>query len=235
MGNISFSGLGSSFDPANPGPIGGTTPAVGTFLALALAGQSLTGTQATAALDISAVWNTSGDVKGLIYGRANITASGANSNLLDLGTVAAGSLFGVRKDGVINVNGATDGTFARRTDVNMLMLHGVGNGSVGVIGIGPGSGYNPGVNISQNCHLAWTNDVPAATRDITLMRGAAGVLALTANGSTVGAALEFREQTAPAAPGSNNVRIYAEDNGSGKTRLMAVFASGAAQQISIEP
>ena len=46
---------------------------------------------------------------------------------------------------------------------------------------------------------------------------------------------EMREMTAPAAPATNRVRIYAEDNGSGKTRLMALFATGAAQQIAIEP
>ena len=47
--------------------------------------------------------------------------------------------------------------------------------------------------------------------------------------------LEFIEQTAPSAPATNEVRIYAEDNGSGKTKLMALFATGAAQQIAIEP
>lgn len=47
--------------------------------------------------------------------------------------------------------------------------------------------------------------------------------------------LELVEMTAPSAPVTNNVRIYAEDNGSGKTRLMALFATGAAQQIAIEP
>lgn len=43
------------------------------------------------------------------------------------------------------------------------------------------------------------------------------------------------EMTAPAAPAANDVRIYAEDNGAGKTRLMARFATGAAVQIAIEP
>jgi hypothetical protein len=47
--------------------------------------------------------------------------------------------------------------------------------------------------------------------------------------------VELVEVTAPAAPATNRVRIYAEDNGSGKTRLMALFATGAAQQIAIEP
>ena len=46
---------------------------------------------------------------------------------------------------------------------------------------------------------------------------------------------QIAESTAPAAPAVDNVRIYAEDNGSGKTRLMARFASGAAVQIAIEP
>lgn len=46
---------------------------------------------------------------------------------------------------------------------------------------------------------------------------------------------EMSEMAAPAAPAANSVRIYAEDNGSGKTRLMARFATGAAQQIAIEP
>lgn len=47
--------------------------------------------------------------------------------------------------------------------------------------------------------------------------------------------ITMREQTAPAAPAANGVRIYAEDNGAGKTRLMALFATGVAQQLAVEP
>lgn len=47
--------------------------------------------------------------------------------------------------------------------------------------------------------------------------------------------LKFLEQTAPSAPSANQVVIFAEDNGAGKTRLMAQFNTGAAQQIAIEP
>lgn len=50
-----------------------------------------------------------------------------------------------------------------------------------------------------------------------------------------GGYLEMLEVTAPAAPGANRVRIYTQDNGAGKTQLMAIFPSGAAQQIAIEP
>ena len=43
------------------------------------------------------------------------------------------------------------------------------------------------------------------------------------------------EETAPAAPGANGYRLFAQDNGSGKTQLMVIFASGAAQQVAIQP
>lgn len=46
---------------------------------------------------------------------------------------------------------------------------------------------------------------------------------------------QLTEMTAPSAGAANTVRIYAEDNGAGKTRLMALFNTGAAQQIAIEP
>jgi predicted transcriptional regulator len=39
--------------------------------------------------------------------------------------------------------------------------------------------------------------------------------------------LDFSEVTAPAAPATNVVRLYAEDNGSGKTRIVAKFPTGA--------
>jgi hypothetical protein len=47
--------------------------------------------------------------------------------------------------------------------------------------------------------------------------------------------VQFTEMTAPAAGASNTARLFVEDNGSGKSRLMVQFASGAAQQIAIEP
>ena len=47
--------------------------------------------------------------------------------------------------------------------------------------------------------------------------------------------IELTERTsAPSAPVTNRVRIYAIDNG-GKTELNARFATGAIQQMEIEP
>jgi hypothetical protein len=71
--------------------------------------------------------------------------------------------------------------------------------------------------------------------DTKLFREAAGVLSVRGSSTSVGGAIGLIEQTAPAAPAANGVRIYAEDNGAGKTRLMALFATGVAQQIAIEP
>jgi hypothetical protein len=85
--------------------------------------------------------------------------------------------------------------------------------------------------------ISWSsldNNINAGFDDTGLSRASAGVLFLN-NGATGGASLQFVEQTAPAAPATNGVRIYAEDDGAGKTRLMARFATGAAQQIAIEP
>lgn len=41
--------------------------------------------------------------------------------------------------------------------------------------------------------------------------------------------------SAPSAPAANSYILYCEDNGSGKTRLMVRFATGAAVQLAIQP
>jgi hypothetical protein len=63
----------------------------------------------------------------------------------------------------------------------------------------------------------------------------AEAMRLSSTGLAVTGVIEGAEQTAPAAPAANGYRIYAEDNGAGKTRLMVKFATGAAQQLALEP
>lgn len=46
---------------------------------------------------------------------------------------------------------------------------------------------------------------------------------------------EGSEMAAPAAPAANKARVYFEDNGAGKTRLVVLFPTGAAQVIATEP
>lgn len=56
-------------------------------------------------------------------------------------------------------------------------------------------------------------------------------------GPAAGAApyLQGLEGTAPASAPANSFRLFAQDNGGGKTQLMVIFATGAAQQVAIEP
>jgi hypothetical protein len=153
------------------------------------------------------VYNTFTDASN--YERGFIRYS---SNQLEIGHEAAGTGSG---DRLIVIRRPNAGT----------ILDVVGASTISAR-IGSVSGFATAMGVGPN----------GASPDIFLFRRAAGVGAITGNaGGTTGAALEFLEQTAPAAPSANNVRIYAEDDGAGKTRLMALFATGAAVQIAIEP
>ena len=82
--------------------------------------------------------------------------------------------------------------------------------------------------------FATTGIIVGGNSDVGFKRTAAGIVGIT-NTTTGGGVLGMQEVTAPSAPSTDGVYIYAEDNGSGKTRLMALFATGAAQQIAIQP
>lgn len=58
---------------------------------------------------------------------------------------------------------------------------------------------------------------------------------ITRNLFLSGGYLSGVEMADPGASAINAYNMYAEDNGSGKTRLMVRFASGAAQQLAIQP
>jgi hypothetical protein len=75
------------------------------------------------------------------------------------------------------------------------------------------------------------------TIDVAFVRAAAGIVRISDGplGSTGGGALQFTEMSAPSAPGANNVIFYAEDNGSGKTRVMAKYSDGSTSQVTIQP
>lgn len=78
-----------------------------------------------------------------------------------------------------------------------------------------------------------TNDNASTAQDTGLVRAAAGIARLT-DGSTGGGALQFTERTAPAAPATNNCILFSEDNGAGKTRLVARFPTGADVVLATE-
>lgn len=93
------------------------------------------------------------------------------------------------------------------------------------------------VNISDGTlpQLGFTTTNGNTNPDSRIARISAGVIGLRGTSGTTGATLQLEEQTAPAAGATNTVRIYAQDNGAGKTQLMAIFPTGAAQQLAIEP
>jgi len=93
-------------------------------------------------------------------------------------------------------------------------------------------------DLAADTYVGWQSSATMSngnTVDTRLTRVAAGIVGVRAGSSTAGAALGMVEQTAPSAPSANGCYIYAQDNGAGKTQLMALFNSGAAQQIAIEP
>lgn len=91
-------------------------------------------------------------------------------------------------------------------------------------------------NLSSAVGWGWTAiTTPNAAQETALFRVASKIIGIRGSSVSEGASLSFIEQTAPSAPAANGVYIYAEDDGGGKTRLMALFSTGAAQQIAIEP
>jgi hypothetical protein len=98
-----------------------------------------------------------------------------------------------------------------------------------------GTGNNRNVTIRSNSGILAFNDGNSAAQ-MTSGQFSFGTRSLTqVINVEMSGYTQMSEMTAPAAPAANGVRIYAVDNGSGKTQLMALFATGAAQQIAIEP
>lgn len=92
--------------------------------------------------------------------------------------------------------------------------------------------------------LEWSSG--AAVPDTNLSRSGAGILnsdqtiqaqRFAINGTGGLGKLQFNSEQAsdPAAPSANQAVMWIKDNGAGKTQLMVRFATGAIQQIAIEP
>ena len=198
---------------------------------LALTGTPFTGGTATTTKPLALLettgatsnnWSTSGTMLGVN------APSGFAGDLLS-SQVNATNKCRITTNGEIYLNDADQVCMTYAS--SMVRFNGNASFSVGI-----GRSGNIGLALGANAGMRWTNDLPTSWADIHLTRRTASILALSSNEArTSGAALELIEQTAPSAPGSNCVRIYAVDNGSGKTRLMALFPTGAAQQIAIEP
>lgn len=204
--------------------------------------------------DMADTWNDAGETFTAIKMNVTDTASNAASLLMDL-QVGGVSRYKVDKTGVQSST-ATRGPFFKAAAPLVAEKFVLGGGSAagGVTGLASsgqvvmlvGAKYalgnkNDAFEMASAARLGWSSTPgsghasSAISGDLYAFRAAAGILGLHGTASTVGAAAQLREMTAPAAPAADHVRIYAEDDGAGKTRLMALFPTGAAQQIAIEP
>jgi hypothetical protein len=98
-----------------------------------------------------------------------------------------------------------------------------------------GAFTNDGSGTVTNNYGLYIEDHVAGTNNYNIMSKGATSLNVFEGNVKIDKYIEQTEMTAPAAPAANGVRIYAVDNGAGKTQLMAIFSSGAAQQLAIQP
>lgn len=173
----------------------------------------------------STTWSTAGTLYG---GNAE---TGFTGNFLDF-RLAGAARFKVSSTGIVT---ASDGS-AGAPGVSF-----VGSASIGIGRVGGSLFFNDDtlrfagaaiLNFGGYGAVNWYTGGAYASIGVKLTPSLA---MLSLEGASAGAALQLIEQTAPSAGATNSVRVYAEDNGAGKTRLMAIFATGAAQQIAIEP
>ena len=194
------------------------------------------------------VWNSAGTTFTGIGLSVTDTASAAGSLLMDLQvggtprfTVSknAGAFFSTNFAEIRNGTAAqafyiyrtyTDGSNYERIRINW-------EGSTAAI-----SPDSAGTGLGRNISLASLGGTLTLSDGNALMTLQSDKLALgtrnleqLVNVIAQSGYTELVEMTAPAAPAANRVRIYAVDNGSGKTQLMAQFVTGAAVQIAIEP
>jgi hypothetical protein len=175
----------------------------------------------------------------------NVTVLGGNATArVAVGTpaVALGSNFEVHGVGV--ADGATLLPQMRVVDTSALAIN--NGGEIALGGLTDAvptyrtyaaikSGKENATSGNRAGYLAlWTGDSAAGL--VERMRiSSTGVVSLPANG-IVGGFFELNELTGdPANGAANTARLYAKDNGAGKTQIIARFPTGAAVVIATEP
>jgi hypothetical protein len=161
---------------------------------------------------------------------AQTAGTGTNRLVRFTSAVSSGSAWEFRNSAAqvpVLVIAGSDRSVSLSPQVNMLVANAGGFASNLDYSSGASSTYAFQAK-NGNASIIYFGLIGSAAKVMQLNDG-------SGRGDGYGAATEMWEMTAPAAPAANGVRIYAVDNGSGKTQLMALFATGAAQQIAIEP
>jgi len=89
--------------------------------------------------------------------------------------------------------------------------------------------------LNADTQISGTGDAYLLYADASTDRIGIGTNAPASKLQVFDGAITMNEISSPSAPAADNGIIYLDDNGSGKTRLMIRFSSGAAQQLAIEP
>lgn len=197
-------------------------------------------------LESTVTWNDAADTFTAWKLNVTNTNSAAASLLMDL-QVGAASQFSVSKAGKVVTTGVIQGpggsasapTFSTTADDNTGLYFTGGEMNFTVNGTAMAAFHSFGDDRDGLVMLAgkgygWSGSPEASQANAYLMSNAAQLVNLRGASNTEGATLSFYEMTAPTGA-ANSGRLYVEDNGGGKTRLMVIFGSGAAQQIAIEP
>lgn len=165
------------------------------------------------ALSATQTWNASG-----------VTFTGWKFTITDTAS-AAGSL-------AMQILGGASGTTNLLTVTKNGTIYSNTEGDLGLSGTPFNFVYGTYLNGASQVYTGAAGIIYFQTRT-RLDSSADGLLQITNNAKTSGAALDFLERTAPAGV-ANTARIFTQDNGAGKTQLMVIFGSGVAQQIAIE-
>jgi hypothetical protein len=109
----------------------------------------------------------------------------------------------------------------------MLRIFGVGTGSGKHLFLSASTSYggSGAMYVYQSHFSPWIGDI----NDLGQSNGARW------RDLYLGGYTEFTESTDPAAGATNTARLYAKDNGSGKTQLVVRFPTGAVQVLATEP
>ncbi|MBK8037707.1 MAG: hypothetical protein IPK22_11315 [Verrucomicrobiaceae bacterium] len=212
--------------------LSGYLPLTGGTLTGALTLTGGTVTASTPPLSITQTYNGGSGVthRGIEIAITN-TSSNSASTLFRLLTGASGSTV------AMSVNAATGATvIGASSNSATLTIQGSDRSAVASLGSFGNEFRFTNIQLgTANASLRFT-DADAVTRYATLYGQDTDVLALrNGSGGTTGAAWEMLEMTAPGTPSADRIRLYVEDNGSGKSRLVIKWADGTTSVLATQP
>ena len=157
-------------------------------------------------------------------------------------TVRSGNASGVGMDsGAVTVESGTPGGAGGNSGLVTVRSGTVTDGTTG--GVTIASASSTGTNRATGTVTLQTGTPTGSGEAGDIVLATSSTTRFTVEGTTNAGQLtlgsncyfQFSEMTAPAAGAANTARLYSVDNGAGKTQLVVIFASGAAQVLATEP